>query len=90
MVPSSVVAVVVNEYGKVLGVVTMDDLLEQIFGAIRDERELVQGGGKRGRPGRTPLPGPGLETGPVATIDPADLDLGAPADVPPRDGGGDA
>ena len=83
-------AVVVNEYGKVLGVVTMDDLLEQIFGAIRDERELVQGGGKRGRPGRTPLPGPGLETGPVATIDPADLDLGAPADVPPRDGGGDA
>jgi CBS domain-containing protein len=66
-------AVVVNEYGKVLGVVTMDDLLEQIFGAIRDERELVQGGGKRGQRGRTPVPGAGVETGPVALLSPASL-----------------
>lgn len=78
-------AVVVNEYGKVLGVVTMDDLLEQIFGAIRDERELVQGGGKRGQRGRTPVPGAGVETGPVALLSPASL----LDDEPARAGDGD-
>jgi len=31
-------ALVVSEYGKVLGLVTMDDLLAQIFGVLRDER----------------------------------------------------
>jgi hypothetical protein len=31
-------AIVVSEYGKVLGLVTMDDLLGQIFGALSDER----------------------------------------------------
>ncbi len=35
-------AVVVSEYGKVLGLVTMDDLLAQIFGVIRDERADLQ------------------------------------------------
>jgi Mg2+/Co2+ transporter CorC len=33
-------AVVVNEYGKLAGLVTMEDLLEELFGEIRDEREL--------------------------------------------------
>lgn len=33
-------ALVVNEYGKLAGLVTMEDLLEQLFGDIRDEREL--------------------------------------------------
>jgi putative hemolysin len=32
-------ALVVNEYGKLAGLVTMEDLLEQLFGEIRDERE---------------------------------------------------
>jgi putative hemolysin len=32
-------ALVVNEYGKLAGLVTMEDLLEQLFGDIRDERE---------------------------------------------------
>ena len=36
-------AIVVSEYGKVLGLVTMDDLLAQIFGVIRDERADAPG-----------------------------------------------
>jgi putative hemolysin len=32
-------AIVVNEYGKVVGLVTMEDLLEELFGEIYDERE---------------------------------------------------
>jgi putative hemolysin len=35
-------ALVVSEYGGLLGVVTMEDLLEQLFGEIRDEREKLQ------------------------------------------------
>src|SRR5262249_1299222 len=35
-------AIVVSEYGKVLGLVTMDDLLAQIFGRLRDERTVLQ------------------------------------------------
>jgi putative hemolysin len=49
--------IVVNEYGKVLGLVTMDDVLAQLFGALRDERDALQTAGKRGRGGRTPAPG---------------------------------
>lgn len=51
-------AIVVNEYGKVLGLVTMDDLMSQLFGVIRDEREGQQkAAARRGRGGRTPVPG---------------------------------
>ena len=53
-------AVVVNEYGKLLGVVTMDDVLEQLFGDLRDEREGLQSAIRRPRaqPGymKTPVP----------------------------------
>ncbi|MEZ4368651.1 MAG: hemolysin family protein [Kofleriaceae bacterium] len=81
-------AIVVNEYGKVLGVVTMDDVLEQIFGAIRDEREAMQGTRRRGRGGRTPVPGPGVETGPVVRVDPelllADADVAPAVAAAPR------
>jgi putative hemolysin len=86
-------AMVVNEYGKVLGLVTMDDLLAQLFGAIRDEREGQQKAAlRRGRGGRTPVPGsmPSVSDGggPIEMseltpppIDPADL-TPPPVDVP--------
>ncbi len=32
-------AIVVNEYGRVVGLITMEDLLEELFGEISDERE---------------------------------------------------
>lgn len=33
-------AMVVDEYGTLVGIVTMEDLLEELFGDIKDEREL--------------------------------------------------
>jgi putative hemolysin len=72
-------AIVVSEYGKVLGLVTMDDLLSQIFGVLRDERADLQASIPPGRrPSRTPVAGtprtssqPGIEgsdSGPVPKV----------------------
>jgi len=60
-------AIVVSEYGKVLGLVTMDDLLAQIFGVLRDERtdlQLMASGRPRGS--AASLPHAGGDSGPVA------------------------
>jgi hypothetical protein len=74
-------AMVVNEYGKVLGLVTMDDLLAQLFGQLRDERDALQRSSSgRTRVDRTPVPGSvpapqgfGVETGPIPLLDQAAL-----------------
>jgi hypothetical protein len=57
-------AIVVSEYGKVLGLVTMDDLLAQIFGVLRDERAALQQSIKPGSR-RAPTPLPGVPAGPM-------------------------
>ena len=77
-------AIVVSEYGKVLGLVTMDDLLAQIFGVMRDERAALQAGPRGGRGGRTPVPpaGPQIDTGPVVLV-PAELGLDTGPDAAP-------
>jgi CBS domain containing-hemolysin-like protein len=71
-------AIVVSEYGKVLGLVTMDDLLAQIFGVIRDERAALQASNPNVRTPRARTPGgavpivPLPETGPVPKEPPLD------------------
>lgn len=71
-------AMVVNEYGKVLGLVTMDDLLSQLFGQLRDERDALQRSASGRRGDRTPVPGAvptppplDVDTGPIARVDAA-------------------
>ncbi len=81
-------AIVVSEYGKVLGLVTMDDLLAQIFGVIRDERAALQASNGKGARTRTPLgvpipplPNP-IDTGPVTKEE--NLQVDTEAIDPPR------
>jgi putative hemolysin len=59
------IAIVVSEYGKVLGLVTMDDLLAQIFGVLRDERADLQQSIPPGRvrASQTGVPRPGSDSG---------------------------
>jgi CBS domain containing-hemolysin-like protein len=59
-------AIVVSEYGKVLGLVTMDDLLAQIFGRLRDERTVLQDTIPPFRALRAPEARTDVATGPVA------------------------
>jgi putative hemolysin len=70
-------AIVVSEYGKVLGLVTMDDLLAQIFGQMRDERADLQAsltGMKAQGRARTPAGGIAGDTGPAPKQDAPDLE----------------
>jgi len=85
-------AIVVSEYGKVLGLVTMDDLLSQIFGVLRDERAALQSssrvvargpaGAKSDADGSGPTVLPVLPEGTDAA-GPRDRDGGPGADDPP-------
>jgi CBS domain containing-hemolysin-like protein len=82
-------AVVVSEYGKVLGLVTMDDLLAQIFGVLRDERTDLQMSNPNLRVPRTRTPGYGVVTGersgPVPRVDLDTGPTGATAQPEPRE-----
>ena len=74
-------AVVVSEYGKVLGLVTMDDLLAQIFGQLRDERAELQNSAPNRLRARTPAGGqeqrpstdPSVDTGGIPRMDRSDM-----------------
>ncbi len=57
-------ALVVNEYGKLIGLVTMEDLLEELFGEIFDEREQQKA---------SVVHRVRLSTAPVELVSPADL-----------------
>lgn len=83
-------AIVVSEYGKVLGLVTMDDLLAQIFGVIRDERAALQASNVNLRTSRTRTPpqgvvqiASGMDTGPVPKEPTAETGNGSDALDPP-------
>ena len=93
-------AIVVSEYGKVLGLVTMDDLLAQIFGQFRDERAELQSSIPGRQRSRTPMPGVSTGrassevTGNVPRMDAGDLsepvskidgsDLSGPVELAPE------
>jgi CBS domain containing-hemolysin-like protein len=81
-------AIIVSEYGKVLGLVTMDDLLAQIFGVLRDERAALQQSmpNMRAAAGRsrTPIAGVSVDggTGPIPKEDGIDPETASPAVEP--------
>jgi putative hemolysin len=56
-------AVVVNEYGKTIGLITMEDLLEELFGEIADERERQKASSRGAAP----------QTGPVPKVDEGEI-----------------
>jgi len=54
----------------VLGLVTMDDLLAQIFGAMRDERADLQASMPGIKAQRSRTPASGIDTSPISKVEP--------------------
>jgi putative hemolysin len=75
-------AIVVSEYGKVLGLVTMDDLLAQIFGVLRDERAALQQSMPNMKFGRTRTPIAGVPDGSQGASDTGPVTKRASTDLP--------
>jgi hypothetical protein len=86
----------VSEYGKVLGLVTMDDLLAQIFGVLRDERadlqQSIPPGRLRASAASVPRPesdsGPAPDSSPVLELGPVEPAPAAAAEAVDGEGGG--
>jgi CBS domain containing-hemolysin-like protein len=68
-------AVVVDEYGRVVGVVTVEDIIEEVVGEIADETDPTAGEIRR------LANGDWLVRGHVAVTDLADYGLGLPVDT---------
>ncbi|MDX2094181.1 MAG: hemolysin family protein [Kofleriaceae bacterium] len=71
-------AIVVSEYGKVLGIVTMDDLLAQIFGQLRDERAELQSAAQHAGRAKGRTPAAGVEVSTRASSEPSISESASP------------